>query len=84
MKFAEQVALVCDYLRSKTNPSCYLNDAALIPWLTWEDNKTMGDEYLDTVEAMNYDAIGERMVRNLVETHLKHATKWKQEQREAA
>ena len=80
---AEQFALVCDYLRSRENPADYINDAVGIAQVgvPIEVQTIKANRILDTMEAMNFAALGEQIAQHLVDAYLQKALDWKAEQR---
>jgi hypothetical protein len=69
----EQIALVCDYLRTKDNPEEYVNDEAYIA------SPMDALELLDHAESMNFAAIGEAYVSRFFDAYLNKAIDWKAE-----
>lgn len=69
----EQLALVCDFLRTRENPENWINDEAYIA------SPRDAIELLDHAEAMNFAAIGEAYVKRFFDAHLDKALDWKAE-----
>lgn len=83
MTTAEQIALVCDYLRSRDDIAGHINDEIGIAQVgvPVDVQRIKCNRMLDTAEAMNYSAIGEMIVRSLVDAYLQRAIEWRNDRR---